>query len=59
MALLGIFVYSLYKGSKGAGKSGQMSKNMFGQSQSKRFQQKVNVKFTDVVGMQKSKEEIV
>lgn len=29
--------------------------NLMEQSKSKRFQQKINVKFTDVVGMQKAK----
>lgn len=57
MVMLYLFVSSLMQasrsGKKMKGKGGSM--NIFEQSKSKRFQQKVNVKFNDVVGMQKSK----
>jgi len=35
---------------------GKQGFNMMDQSKSKRFKQNINVKFNDVVGMQKSKE---
>ncbi len=38
------------------GKGGANPLEMFGDKKSKRFRQAVNVKFNDVMGMQKSKE---
>lgn len=54
MSLIYMFFSSLLGTARG-GKAGGKPKNLFDQTRSKRFQQKVNVKFTDVVGMQKSK----
>lgn len=58
-----LFIEAIFGASKGAGKKGQgMGKqgfSMMDQSKSKRFKQTINVKFKDVVGMQKAKEEIV
>ena len=59
-----MIVRSLFKGSRQAGKAnkgmdGGNPMDIFGNKKSKRFKQSVNVKFKDVVGMQKAKEEIV
>lgn len=59
--LLFIFISSITRQMPGSSKGGKAPKGMnmnnlmMGQSQSKRFQQKVNVKFADVMGMQKAK----
>ena len=55
MALLFLFISSIMGGARARGKGGQASPFME-TSKSKRFQQKINVKFNDVVGMQKAKE---
>lgn len=54
LGLLFFFIYSLLGAKKGAqGRGG--GANIFEQAKTKRFLQKVNVKFDDVVGMQKAK----
>ena len=56
LVMLYLFVTSIFGAGKAGKKMGGKGGNLFQQqSKSKRFQQKVNIKFTDVVGMQKSK----
>lgn len=54
LGLLVFFIYSLLGAKKGS--PGRGGANIFEQAKTKRFLQKVNVKFDDVVGMQKAKE---
>lgn len=57
LLLLFYFVKSIMQVSKGA--KGKGVSSMFQKEKSFRFQEKINVTFKDVVGMQKAKEEIV
>lgn len=58
MLLIFTFIQSIARSMKsaGKGKGGGGAVDLFGEKKSKRFKQTVNVKFKDVMGMQKSKE---